>query len=98
MKDKFSILILDDVQDNIYSLELLIEDLDINVHSALSASDGINILMDENIDLILCDIQMPDVDGFQFVEYIKRIDKLKDIPVIFITGIYDKDFYQKKRL
>lgn len=96
MKDNFSILILDDVQDNIYSLELLIEDLDINVYSALKANDAINILMKEDIDLILCDIQMPDVDGFQFVEYIKKIDKLKDIPVIFITGIYDKDFYQKK--
>ncbi|RXJ91180.1 hybrid sensor histidine kinase/response regulator [Arcobacter sp. CECT 8983] len=96
MENRFSVLILDDVQDNIYSLELLIEDLDINIHSALNANAAINILMQENIDLILCDIQMPDIDGFQFVEYIKRIDKLKDIPVIFITGIYDKDLYQKK--
>lgn len=96
MKEKFSVLILDDVADNIYSLELLIEDLDLDIHSALNANDAINILMKEDVDLILCDIQMPDIDGFQFVEYIKKIDKLKDIPVIFITGIYDKELYQKK--
>lgn len=96
MKEKFSVLILDDVSDNIYSLELLIEDLDLDIHSALNANDAINILMNKDIDLILCDIQMPDIDGFQFVEYIKKIDKLKDIPVIFITGIYDKELYQKK--
>lgn len=96
MREKFSVLILDDVQENIYSLELLIEDLNLNIYSALNANDAIAILMKDSVDLILCDIQMPDIDGFQFVEYIKKIDKLKDIPVIFITGIYDKDFYQKR--
>lgn len=96
MESKFSVLIIDDVEDNIYSLKLLLEDFDINIFSALSANDGITILMKENIDLIFCDIQMPDIDGFQFIEYIKGIEKLKDIPTIFITGIYDKDSYQEK--
>ncbi len=96
MKDKFSVLIIDDVQENIYSLELLIEEFNVNIYSALNANDAVSILMEKPVDLILCDIQMPDVDGFQFAEYIKGIDKLKDIPIIFITGIYDKDSYQKK--
>ncbi|WP_419765186.1 MAG: response regulator [Arcobacter sp.] len=96
--EKFNILILDDIEENIYSLKLMIEDSfeDIEIYSALNAQDAISILMKNKIDLILSDIQMPDVDGFQFVDYIKGIDKTKDIPVIFITGIYDKDSYQKK--
>lgn len=96
MKNKFSILIIDDVQENIYSLKLLIEEFDVDIHSALSASEGISILAQHHVDLILCDIQMPDIDGFQFAEYIKGIDKLKNIPIIFVTGIYDKDSYQQK--
>jgi C4-dicarboxylate-specific signal transduction histidine kinase len=95
--NKFSVLLVDDVPENIHSLELIIEDsFDINIYSALSANEGMEVLMKEDVDLILSDIQMPDIDGFQFVEYLKSIDKTKDIPVIFITGIYDKDEYQKK--
>lgn len=95
--EKFSILILDDVEENIYSLKLMIEDsFDVNILTALNAQDAISLLMKNKVDLILSDIQMPDIDGFQFVDYIKGIDKIKDIPVIFITGIYDKDSYQKK--
>lgn len=97
MKDKFTILILDDVINNIYSLKLLIkEHFDVNILSALNANDAVEILMKENIDLILSDIQMPDIDGFEFAEYIQGIDKLKEIPIIFITGIYDTDEYVKK--
>ncbi len=97
MKNKFSILILDDVPENIYSLKLLIEDeFDVNIYSSEDANNAFSILMEKNIDLILCDIQMPDIDGFQFAEYIKGIEKTKDIPIIFITGIYNKDSYQQK--
>lgn len=95
--EKFSILIVDDVAENIYSLKMMIEDsFDVNIYSALSAQDGIEILMKENIDLILTDVQMPDIDGFEFVDYLKSIERTKDIPVIFITGIYDKDEYKTK--
>lgn len=94
---KFSILILDDIEENIYSLKLMIDDnFDVKIYTALNAQDAISLLMTNKVDLILSDIQMPDVDGFQFVDYIKGIEKTKDIPVIFITGIYDKDSYQKK--
>ncbi|MDX9900829.1 MAG: hybrid sensor histidine kinase/response regulator [Aliarcobacter sp.] len=95
--EKFNILLVDDVSENIYSLKMMIEDsFDVNIFSALSAQEGMEILMNENIDLILTDVQMPEIDGFEFVEYLKNIEKTKDIPVIFITGIYDKDEYKTK--
>lgn len=96
MQNKFSILIIDDVEENIYSLKLLIEEFDVEIYSALSATEGISILTQHSVDLILCDIQMPDIDGFQFAEYIKGIENLKSIPIIFVTGIYDKDAYQQR--
>uniref|UniRef100_UPI004048A443 response regulator n=1 Tax=Aliarcobacter sp. TaxID=2321116 RepID=UPI004048A443 len=94
---KFSILIVDDIETNIYSLKLIIEqNFDVEIYSALNANKALEILLNNDIELILSDVQMPDIDGFHFVEYIKNIEKTKYIPVIFITGIYNKDEYQKK--
>jgi two-component system, sensor histidine kinase and response regulator len=54
------------------------------------------VLLNNSVDLILCDVQMPEIDGFQFIEYIKEFDEYKDIPIIFITGTYHKDQHKKK--
>lgn len=94
---KFRILIVDDVAENIHSLKMAIDDsFDVTVYSALSSQEGVSILMKQQVDLILTDIQMPDIDGFEFAEYLKGIDRLKDIPIIFITGVYDNLEFQKK--
>ena len=95
--NKFTILLLDDIPENIYSLKLLIEEnFDINILTALKAQEAIEIVMNNPIDLILTDVQMPDIDGFEFAQYLKEIETTKDIPVIFITGIYEKDEYKNK--
>jgi PAS domain S-box-containing protein len=92
-----NILIIDDIEENIYSLKMLIEEeSDVNVFSALNASDAIEILMTNSIDLILCDVQMPEITGFEFAQYIKNIEGLKNIPLIFITAIYNKEEYRAK--
>ena len=94
---KFNVLLVDDVSENIHSLQMMIEDtFDVNILTALSAQEGMEILMREDVDLILSDVQMPEIDGFEFAEYLKGIEKTKDIPIIFITGIYDKDEYKTK--
>lgn len=95
--NKFTILLLDDIPENIYSLKLLIEEnFDINILTALKAQEAIEIVMNNPIDLILTDVQMPDIDGFEFAQYLKEIESTKDIPVIFITGIYEKDEYKNR--
>lgn len=95
--NKFNILVVDDIVENIYSLEALINDnFNVNIHTALSAQEAMKILLEEQVDLILSDIQMPDIDGFEFAQYVKDIDSLKHIPIIFITGIFDKDEYKAK--
>ncbi len=95
--NKFTILLLDDIPENIYSLKLLIEEnFDINILTALKAQEAIEIVMNNPIDLILTDVQMPDIDGFEFAQYLKEIETTKDIPVIFITGIYEKDEYKNR--
>ena len=95
--NKFNILLVDDIPENIYSLKLLIEEsFDINIFSALSAQEAIGIIMQNSIDLILTDVQMPEIDGFEFARYLKDMDSTKHIPIIFITGIFEKDEYKNK--
>ena len=92
-----NILIIDEIVENIFSLEWWIENnFDVNIFSALSAKNAIEILMKEHINLILTDVQMPEVDGFEFANYLKGIDKLRSIPIIFITAIYDNNEYKTK--
>ena len=95
--ENFNILLVDDIQENLYSLELLInEKFELNIFKALGAEEAMNILIDNKVDLILCDIQMPDIDGFEFAQYLKELENTRDIPIVFITGIYDKDEYKNK--
>jgi len=96
--NKFSILLVDDIKENLYALQLLIEDNFDNIHilSALSAEEAVLKIMKYDIDLILSDVQMPNIDGFELIEYLKTIDETKNIPIILITGIYQDEEYIKK--
>ncbi|AXH15445.1 hypothetical protein CP985_12305 [Malaciobacter mytili LMG 24559] len=96
--DNFKILIVDDNKLNIYSLKLLIEDNfdNLDIYEALSVKEAFKIIDTQNIHLILSDIQMPQMDGFEFIEKLHSFDKYKNIPIIFITGIYNDSKYLKK--
>lgn len=98
MSDKFKILILDDIQDNIYSLRFLIESSfdDIEILEATTVPQALLHIMKNDISLILSDIQMPGIDGFEFVKYLSELEATKDIPIILITGIYNEIEHQKK--
>ncbi|MAC84313.1 MAG: hypothetical protein CL624_09280 [Arcobacter sp.] len=85
---KLNILIVDDIEDNIYSLKLLIEDsFNCNFYEATNAMEGLNIIMDKKIDIVFSDVQMPGIDGFEFLSYLKSLKVTEDIPVILVSGI-----------
>jgi len=98
MNNNFKVLILDDIQDNIYSLRLLIESSfdNIEILEASNVQQALLHIMKNDIDLILSDIQMPGVDGFEFVKYLSEVEATKDIPVMLITGIYNGLEHQRK--
>ena len=88
MNSKESILIVDDTRTNIDILVNLLDKYEIVV--ATSGDEALTILdKDENIDLILLDIMMPDMDGFEVCKIIKNNDKCKNIPIIFLTAKFD---------
>jgi len=94
----FRILIVDDNQNNLFSLRALIEKhMDVEVLDADSGQAAIDIaLANPRIDLIVLDIQMPEMDGFQTASMLKVRQKTRDIPVIFLTAAYKTDEFQQK--
>jgi len=95
-----NILIVDDIEANLITLEDLLEDAasyeNMKIHAALSASEALEIALNTKIDLILSDIQMPHMSGFEMVEILKSSKKTKDIPVVFLTAAFKSDEFQKQ--
>ena len=94
----FRVLIVDDNENNLYSLRALInKHMDVEVLQALSGQAAIDAALNNpRIDLIILDIQMPEMDGFQTASMLKVRQKTKDIPIIFLTAAYKTDEFQKK--
>jgi len=94
----FRILIVDDNENNLFSLRTLIgKYMDVEVLEANSGERALEIALSAaRIDLIVLDIQMPEMDGFQAASMLKVRKKTRDIPIIFLTAAYKTDEFQQK--
>ena len=90
---KQNILIIDDEIDVIEISKDILIDNNYNVFYALNGKDGLKILMDKNIDIVLLDIMLPGMDGWEVIEIMRLNNKTKNIPVIMFTA--KKDFKDK---
>ena len=88
---KAKILIVDDNLKNISVLGQLLRELNYSSEFALSGKEALNWLSKEKFDLVLLDVVMPDMDGYEVCERIKSLEILKHIPIIFITIKNDID-------
>jgi diguanylate cyclase (GGDEF)-like protein len=93
---KFSILVIDDEKANLLVLNTILS-RDYTVYTAKSGAEGLKLAQADLPDLILLDIIMPDMDGFEVLKCLKAAEELKNIPVIFITGL-DNDTDEEKGL
>ncbi len=94
--EKQKILIVDDKEANIIALEDILEDLDIEIITASSGNEAIQKAFKLDFDLILMDVQMPGMDGYETVEYIRKEEKNSNIPIIFQSAIFDDEFNRIK--
>jgi PAS domain S-box-containing protein len=84
------ILLVDDLPENLFALEVILSTEDYLCVKANSGNDALKILLHEqDFAIILIDVQMPMMDGFETVELIRQIDKLKHVPIIFLTASMD---------
>lgn len=85
-KRKPAILAVDDNPVNLRTLKVFLETR-FDVFPVKSAVIGLNLIKNQKIDLILLDIDMPLMSGFEFMEEIKTMPEKTDVPVICITGL-----------
>jgi signal transduction histidine kinase len=96
-KPDAKILVVDDRADNLISIEAILAQDDYTIVKANSGKAALKILLnDHDFSLILMDVQMPELSGYETATIIYERDKLRNIPIIFITAhSYDEDFIFK---
>ena len=90
---KFTILAVDDNSNNLFTLRSLLEDEfeNIEMQEALNYQEALQKVIITPPDLILLDVQMPEVDGFELANMLKSDSQTKDIPIIFLTAFFKED-------
>jgi diguanylate cyclase (GGDEF)-like protein len=95
INEKCKVLIVDDRKENLIALEAILDELNLELLKANSGNEALGLLIEHNdIAMVLLDVQMPEMDGFEVVELMKCNERTKYIPVIFITAISSEDRYK----
>jgi PAS domain S-box-containing protein len=85
--EKTSILLVDDRPENLLALEGLLEGPDLNIVKATSGNEALGLMLEYDFALVLLDVQMPNMDGFETAELMRSSDRTKQVPIIFVTAI-----------
>jgi len=86
---KAGILIVDDQEGNLRVLEGLLEDLGVDIVTARSGEQALSALLEREFAMILLDVRMPVMDGFETAEMIRKRRRSRHIPIIFVTAVDD---------
>lgn len=81
-----TILIVDDRTENIFALEKLLEKPERAFLTATNGKDGLKLALDKQVDLIILDVQMPEMDGFEVAQVLRSHKRTRDIPIIFASA------------
>jgi CheY-like chemotaxis protein len=84
MKNK--VVIVDDNANNLLLEKDLMQIAGFEVYEAINALDGIKMITKENPDVIIMDIRLPDMSGLEAINILRKEEKTKDIPVVFVTA------------
>ncbi|HPR56855.1 MAG TPA: response regulator [Bacteroidales bacterium] len=84
---KINILAIDDKAENLLAIEQVLDSPEINLIKALSGNEALALMFDYDFALVLLDVQMPGMDGFETAQLMRSSHKTKHIPIIFITAI-----------
>ncbi len=91
------ILIVDDMPNNLFSFKAILQSSEIDILTASSGEECLKLLLDHpDVMLILMDVQMPGMDGFETAELIHGQPRFYDLPILFITAVYlDNEFARR---
>jgi CheY-like chemotaxis protein len=80
------VLIVDDDMRNIFALSTVLEEHDMVIFSADNGRDAIRILQQEEVDIVLMDIMMPEMDGMETMREVRKVPRLKNLPIVAVTA------------
>ena len=91
LKNNHSILIVDDEPNNIQLLGNILKSQQYDVEFALNGLEALDWVESNQFDLIMLDVSMPDLDGFAVCRKIRENERLKEVPVIFLSALKELD-------
>src|SRR5215467_14086331 len=91
--ERVNILLVDDRRENLLALEGILKGLNENLVKASSGSEALKYLLKNDAAVILLDVEMPDMDGFQTATLIREREKTSRTPIIFLTAISKSDVH-----
>jgi len=89
--DKVNILMVDDQPAKLLSYEVILAELGENLIKATSASEALNVLLKTDIAVVLMDVSMPELDGFELADVIRQHPRFQKTAIIFISGVHLTD-------
>lgn len=94
--NQYKILMVDDRRENLISLGAVLKNAGYSTDAALSGKEALGLLLKNKYGLIILDVQMPEMNGFELAEYIKGSNSTKHIPLIFLSAnAIQSDYYKK---
>ena len=84
---KFNILLVDDRPENLITLEGILESPELNIYKAFSGNEALSLMFETDFALVLLDVQMPVMDGFETAEIMRSSERTRNVPIIFVTAI-----------
>jgi two-component system sensor histidine kinase/response regulator len=91
VSNKPSILIVDDVEANLVALEGVLGDVACNIVRARGGNDALRELLKQEFAVMLLDVQMPEMDGYEVAKYARGDPTTCDVPIIFLTAMHDSE-------
>ncbi len=95
MSGEKSILIIDDSNTNVVLLEAILETKGFTTFSALSVKEALPLLRSHKPNLILLDLLMPEISGFDFLSQVQEKEELKGIPIVVVSALNDEENIEK---
>ncbi len=92
---EYKILVVDDSTTNVVLLEAILDEKGYMIETALNAKEAYSIIERESPDLILLDLLMPKISGFDFLEEIRKNKKTEKTPVIVVSALTDEENVEK---
>ncbi len=86
-RNEYKILIVDDISSNVLLLKVLLVKEQYNVITASSGREALTLIEQEKPDLLLLDVMMPEMSGYEVAQHMKTNAEMKEIPIIFLTAL-----------